>query len=149
MAITRFEDIQAWQVARDLCKDVYRLSGEVSFSRDCGLRDQVRRATISVMANIAEGFDSSTNPEFVQFLYYALRSASEVQSHLYIAKDQGYLPESDFVHVYEQASRVKSLIYSFADYLRSNNRNVSRQTMKTTKSQIPNPEPQTSNLEHL
>jgi four helix bundle protein len=134
MAITRFEDIQAWQVARDLCKEVYRLSGEISFSKDFGLRDQIRRAAISIMANIAEGFDSSTNPEFVHFLYYALRSASEVQSHLYIAKDQGYLLESDFAHVYEQAGRVKSLIYSFADYLRSNNKTVDRQTIKSTRS---------------
>jgi four helix bundle protein len=134
-------------VARELCQDVYRLSGEVSFSKDFGLRDQVRRAAISIMANIAEGFDASTNPEFVQFPYYALRSASEVQSHLYIAKDQGYLSETDFVHVYEQAGRVKSMIYSFADYLRSNSRTVSRQTIKRTRSQFPNLEPRTSNLE--
>jgi four helix bundle protein len=91
MKITRFEDIQAWQAARELCKSVYRLSGDDRFSRDFGLRDQTRRAGVSIMANIAEGFDSHSNPEFIQFLYYALRSASELQSHFYIAQDQDYV----------------------------------------------------------
>ena len=74
------------------------------------------------MANIAEGFDSHSNPEFVQFLYYALRSASELQSHLYIAQDQGYVSESQFVEAYEEASRVKSMIFRFIDYLRTHDK---------------------------
>lgn len=84
MGISRFEDIQAWQMARELCKIVYMLSSDDKFSRDFGLRDQTRRAAVSIMANIAEGFDTHSNAEFIQFLYYALRSASELQSHLYI-----------------------------------------------------------------
>jgi four helix bundle protein len=81
MAITRFEDIHAWQAARDLCNMVYGLTREIKFSKDFGLMDQARRAAVSVMANIAEGFDYRSNSEFIQFLYYALRSALELQSH--------------------------------------------------------------------
>ena len=122
MGISRFEDIQAWQFARELCKMIYQLTGDEKFHRDFGLRDQARRAAVSVMANIAEGFDSHSNPEFVQFLYYALRSASELQSHLYIAQDQGYVSESQFVEAYEEASRVKSMIFRFIDYLRTHDK---------------------------
>lgn len=120
--ITRFEDIQAWQAARDLCKAVYRLSGDKKFVKDFGLRDQTRRAAISIMANISEGFDSRSNSEFIQFLYYALRSASELQSHFYIAQDQGYVSSSQFGEVYGQASQVKSMIFGFIDYLRAHSK---------------------------
>lgn len=119
MSISRFEDIQAWQKARDLCKVVYRLSGDDKFARDFGLRDQTRRAAVSIMANISEGFDAHSNPEFIQFLYYALRSASELQSHFYIAQDQGYVTQSQFAEAYEEASKVKSMIFGFIDYLRT------------------------------
>ena len=119
MGITRFEDIHAWQVARELCRRVYELSREGSFSRDFGLRDQIRRAATSVMANIAEGFDSRSNPEFVQFLHYALRSASELQSHLYVAHDQGYVSQAEFARLYEDAFKGKSMIVSFIQYLRT------------------------------
>jgi four helix bundle protein len=71
------------------------------------------------MANIAEGFDSHSNPEFIQFLYYALRSASELQSHFYVAKDQGYVSESQFAEVYEKATSAKSMIFKFIEYLRT------------------------------
>lgn len=137
MRISRFEDIQAWQMARELCKIVYMLSSDDKFSRDFGLRDQTRRAAVSIMANIAEGFDTHSNAEFIQFLCYALRSASELQSHLYIAQDQGYLKEGQFADLYDKASMVKRLVFSFIEYLREHK--------KSTNSQ--NLEPQTSNLE--
>jgi four helix bundle protein len=124
MTITRFEDILAWQAARELCKTVYTLSGENTFSKDFGLRDQTRKAAISIMANISEGFDSHSNPEFIQFLYYALRSTSELQSHFYIGQDQRYLTETQFTAVYEHASKVKSMIFAFIDYLRTHKRPV-------------------------
>lgn len=122
MAIRRFEDIQAWQAARALATIVYDLSGTVGFSRDFGLRDQARRAAVSMMANVAEGFDSRSNGEFIQFLYYALRSASELQSHFYVAMDQGYVSDSQFARVYEDASKVKSMVFGFIEYLRSHER---------------------------
>ena len=74
------------------------------------------------MANIAEGFDSRSNSEFIQFLYYALRSASELQSHIYIAQDQDYISEAEFAGVYEEAARVKAMIFRFIDYLRTHDR---------------------------
>jgi four helix bundle protein len=118
----RFEDIHAWQAARELCKLVYHLTRDQKFSRDLELLRQIRDAATSVMGNIAEGFDSHTNSEFIRFLYYALRSASEVQSHCYVALDQGYVSESEFAEVYEQASRTKSMIFRFIDYLRTHPR---------------------------
>jgi len=138
MTIRRFEDIQAWQVSRELCKGVYKLSTSGKFAKDFSLRDQVRRAAVSVMANIAEGFDSHSNPEFVQFLYYALRSASELQSHFYIAHDQGYLTDTQFKELYEQASRIKGMLFAFIDYLR---------TRKKPAAGIRSFELRTSNLE--
>ena len=120
MKISRFEDIQAWQAARELCRVVYNLSGESQFAKDFGLRDQARRAAVSIMANISEGFDCNSNQEFIQFLYYdyALRSASELQSHFYVAQDQGYVMRSQFDEVYEGAGKVKRMIFGFIDYLR-------------------------------
>lgn len=76
------------------------------------------------MANISEGFDSYSNPEFIQFLYYALRSASELQSHFYIAQDQGYVTQSQFAEAYEEASKVKSMIFGFIDYLRTHKKTI-------------------------
>lgn len=122
MAITRFEDIQAWQVARQLAKRVYGVTRKANFARDFGLRDQTQRAVVSIMANIAEGFDSRSNSEFIQFLYYALRSASEVQSHLYVAKDQGYVSEPEFAEAYENASSIKAMIFKFIEHLRTHER---------------------------
>ncbi|MFQ5853822.1 MAG: four helix bundle protein [Candidatus Binatia bacterium] len=122
MGIRRFEDIEAWQTARHLCKIIYRVTGDNKFQRDFGLRDQTRRAAVSIMANIAEGFDSRSNPEFIQFLYYSLRSASELQSHCYIAQDQGYISKSQFSEVYAVASKVKGMIFRFIEYLRSHDK---------------------------
>ena len=76
------------------------------------------------MANIAEGFDSHSNREFVQFLYYALRSGSELQSHCYVALDQGYVSESQFAEQYKEAGKVKSLIFGFIDYLRTHKKTI-------------------------
>jgi four helix bundle protein len=119
MTITKFEDIHAWPAARDLCNLVYAVTRHDKLSRDFGLVDQIRRAAVSVMANIAEGFDSRSNSEFIQFLYYALRSASELQSHLYVVLDQGYLIQGEFNEIYEQTSKTKSMIFRFIEYLRT------------------------------
>ena len=87
MKIEQFEEIEAWKVARELTRDIYALTRQQPFSTDFGLRDQVQRASVSVMANIAEGFDGRSTREFIRFLGYAFRSATEVQSHLYVALD--------------------------------------------------------------
>ena len=118
MAIEKFEDIKAWQAGRKLTKAVYEISSAGRFGRDYGLRDQIQRASVSVMANIAEGYDSLSNKEFVRFLGYALRSATEVQSHLYVALDQDYASKDQFNAIYQQAIEVKRLLHGFLRYLR-------------------------------
>ena len=119
MKIERFEDIEAWKAARELTREIYALTRQEAFSKDFGLRDQVQRAAVSIMANIAEGFDSQSNKAFIQFLGYALRSATEVQSHLYVALDQGYITQDKFDDLYQQAVKGKNLIHGFMRYLRN------------------------------
>jgi four helix bundle protein len=107
--IKRFEDILAWQEARKLVKDVYRITQEGAFAKDFGLRDQIQRAAVSVMANIAEGFDCESHVEFARFLGIARRSSVEVQSLLYAALDIGYLNSETFKVIYTQADKAKAL----------------------------------------
>jgi four helix bundle protein len=101
--IEKFEDIVAWQKARELVQEVYRLSGDGRFSKDYGLREQLRRAAVSVMLNIAEGFARKTSREFMQFLVVAHGSVAEVQSALYVALDQAYVSQTQFVSLYKRA----------------------------------------------
>ena len=117
MKIEKFEDINAWKKARSLTKQVYRLTRKVKFSRDFGLKDQIQRAAVSIMSNIAEGFDSNRNKEFTKFLEYSKRSASEVQSELYVALDQTYINREEFTSCYEQAEECKKLIIGFIKHL--------------------------------
>lgn len=111
--IQRFEDIQAWQEARILVKMIYSLANKELFSKDFGMRDQIRRASVSTMANIAEGFDCESKVEFARFLGIARRSAVEVQSILYAALDIGYINQEEFDLHYEQARKAKALIGGF------------------------------------
>lgn len=115
--IRRFEDIRAWQQARELVKLVYKITRKGQFSQDFGLRDQIRNAAGSAMHNIAEGFDAGSDAEFVRFLKYALRSCTEVLSQLYMALDQGYITEEQFNRVYEKASEARGRIFGFITYL--------------------------------
>ena len=117
MRIERFEDIEAWQLARELTRKVYELTKKPKFARDFGLRGQIQDAAGSSMHNIAEGFDSETNPEFVRFLRYAKRSCTEVQSELYVALDQQYITNAEFKDVYYHAGRTRSAIRGFIKYL--------------------------------
>lgn len=124
MAIAKFEDIEAWKAARELSQAIYHATDQGQFTRDFGLRDQIQRAAVSIMANIAEGFDSQSSKAFVQFLGYALRSATEVQSHLYVALDQRYVSREVFDDLYQRAGKAKSIIHGFIRYLR----NIERRT---------------------
>ena len=119
MRIERFQDIEAWQLARELTRKVYGLTKKAKFARDFGLRRQIQDAAGSSMHNIAEGFDSETNREFVRFLRYAKRSCTEVQSELYVALDQQYITESEFQDVYDHAGRTRAAIRGFIKYLLS------------------------------
>jgi len=111
--ISRFEDIQAWQEARQLVKIIYQLTNSGPFSKDFGLRDQIQRASVSAMTNIAEGFDCESKAEFARFLGIARRSAVEVQSLLYAAFDVEYIDETQLKQYYEQARKTKALIGGF------------------------------------
>jgi four helix bundle protein len=91
MPILCFEDIEGWQLARELTRQVYSVASRGEFAKDFGLRDQITRAAGSTMHNIAEGFDGGSNPEFIKFLRYSQRSCSEIQSQLYVALDQATL----------------------------------------------------------
>lgn len=116
--ITQFEDIQAWQKARELTREVYTISKNGEFGRDRGLRDQIRRASVSIMSNIAEGFERGGSKEFVQFLSIAKGSTGEVESHLYVALDQDYLTKKDFDCLKAMAASAKRLIAGFINYLK-------------------------------
>lgn len=117
MKIERFEDVQAWQEARVPANMVYDATSAGAFARDFALRDQVRDAAGSVMHNVAEGFEAGSDAEFVRFLKIARRSASEVQSELYLALDRKYLAADQFQPIYDHATRVKKLINAFIGYL--------------------------------
>ena len=92
----KFEDLIAWQKARELTKEVYHISGRGDFAKDYGLKDQIRRAAISIMSNIAEGFDRGGRSEFHHFVVIAKGSCAEVRSQLYIAYDIGYISKEEF-----------------------------------------------------
>jgi len=117
MKIERFEDIEAWQLARELTRNVYRLTKRPGFAKDYGLKKQIQNAAGSSMHNIAEGFDSETNPEFIRFLRYAKRSCTEVQSELYVALDEEYISSDEFKDTYELAKRTRAAIRGFINYL--------------------------------
>jgi four helix bundle protein len=108
--ITRFEDLIAWQEARKLVKMIYKMTSTGPLSKDFGMRDQIQRAGVSGMTNIAEGFDCESTAEFARFLGIARRSVVEVQSLLYAALDVEYIKEETFKTCYEQAKKTKALI---------------------------------------
>jgi len=116
-SIRAFADLDAWKSGRELTKLVYVATGNSAFAKDYGLRDQIRRASISIMANIAEGFGRSGSGEFIQFLSIAKGSACEVSSHVYVALDQGYISHSEFERLNELAERTSNLIGGLMKYL--------------------------------
>ncbi|RJP52037.1 MAG: four helix bundle protein [Anaerolineaceae bacterium] len=109
-AITRFEDLIAWQESRTLVKWIYKNTSDGTFAKDYGMRDQIQRAAVSVMTNIAEGFDCESSAEFARFLSIARRSAVEVQPLLYAALDVEHINQDIFKSHYEQAKKCKALI---------------------------------------
>ena len=123
----RFEEMYAWQSARNLVKLIYDATKQPDFNRDFALRDQIRRAAISVMSNIAEGFGTGSDAEFVRFLGYARRSVSEAQSQLYAALDQDYISSEKFDEIYSKANATERQINALIGYLA---RSKQRQTIK-------------------
>jgi four helix bundle protein len=117
MKIERFEDIEAWQLARELCKAVYMLVASSALAKDFSLKDQMIRSSGSIMDNIAEGFDGGTNREFIRFLQYSKRSCSELQSQCYRCLDQSYCTIEQFDTLYAQAHLTRNKIGAFINYL--------------------------------
>jgi four helix bundle protein len=116
----KFEDIKAWQKARRLTSKIYHVSGAVRFAQDFGLRNQVQRASVSVMANIAEGFGRHSDKEFANFLSIAHASVSEVQSHLYVALDLNYISAEAFEELYNLLEEIGRMTFMLAAHLRKN-----------------------------
>jgi four helix bundle protein len=140
MVISRFEEIESWQSARQLAGEIYGATRQGPFAKDFGLRDQIRRSSVSVMANIAEGFGRNGRIEFIRYLTVAQASAVEVQSHLYIALDLGYIPQLAFKSLYSQANTVRRQIGGFIQYLQS----YRDRPQPETRNQEPETSPHTS-----
>lgn len=119
MKINRFEELDCWQEARKLVNMVYAVARDREFKKDLRLSGQIQASSTSIMANIAEGFIRRSNREFTQFLFIATSSAAEVQSHLYIALDQGYIDQKQFDAIYDQANKTAMIISGLIKYLRT------------------------------
>lgn len=113
-----FEEIDAWQKARVLAREIYSVTDRGPFSKDFGLKDQIRRASISVLSNIAEGFERDGKKEFIQFLSVAKGSAGEVKAQLYIAMDQIYLTQSEFDKIADLVNETSRMIGGLIGYLK-------------------------------
>jgi four helix bundle protein len=118
----RFEEIEAWQTARDLTRQVYSISNAGAFAKDFGLRDQMRRASVSIMSNIAEGFESRTEVLFLEFLGRAKGSAGELRAQFYVAHDAGYVSADRLGPLQEECAKCSSQISRLMDYLRRSQR---------------------------
>lgn len=116
--ITRFEDILGWQKARKVTSVIYEITSQGNFSKDFGLRDQIRRSSVSIMANIAEGFGRKADREFANFLNYAHASVAETQSHLYVALDLKYLDQEQFDVLYRMLDETSKILMGFSKHLR-------------------------------
>jgi len=108
--IRKFTEIKAWQVGRELAKDVYALTRVGLFSKDFGFKDQIQRAVVSINSNIAEGFERDSNPEFVKFLGYAKGSTGETLSQLITAHDIGYVEDEEYERVSQKLTLLSVMI---------------------------------------
>ena len=120
--IERFEDIDAWRAGRELVNEIYQVSGRGAFTQDFALRDQIRKAAVSIPSNIAEGFERNRRGVCAQFLRYAKGSAGEVRSQLYHARDQKYIDEDTFQTLHAKVESVSRQIQGFIRHLENNQR---------------------------
>jgi four helix bundle protein len=120
--IERFEDMAVWEESRAFANTVYQVTASGRFAKDFALRDQIRKAAVSIPSNIAEGFERDRRGEFVQFLRYAKGSAGEVRSQLYHARDRGYIDEETFEELRAEVVSLSRQIQGFIQYLENNPR---------------------------
>ena len=123
-----FEDLEIWKEARRLTREIYCLTSGSQFSKDFNLRGQIQSAAVSVMSNIAEGFERGGNQEFIQFLYVAKASCGEVRSHLYVALDQSYVAPKDCENTSKSFRRLSIMISNLIDYLKRSGMKGSKYT---------------------
>ena len=116
--IQKFEDIESWKKARILANEIYRITSRAPFVRDFGLKDQIRRAVVSILSNIAEGFERGGDKEFLQFLAIAKGSCGEVRAQSYVALDQGYVSQLEFEQLTNIAKEVSQLLSGLMKYLK-------------------------------
>jgi len=121
-AFKTFEEINAWQNAKVLVREVYAMTGSGDFSKDYGLKDQIQRAAVSICSNIAEGFERRGNKEFINFLWIAKGSAAEVCSQLHNAKDLGYITDERFKSMYNSAKQIGGMLFNLITVLSSEDR---------------------------
>ena len=119
MSVRKFEDLVVWQKARVLTNEIYKITKKPEFSKDLGLKDQIQRASVSIMSNIAEGFERGSKEEFIQFLYISRGSCGEVRTQLYVAKDQDYITEEEFQKLQKLAVEVSRLIYHLIESVKT------------------------------
>lgn len=112
-----FEDLHVYQRARELTNAIYRRTREGRFARDLGLAEQIRRASVSIMSNVAEGFERGATKEFIQFLYIAKGSCGEVRAQLAIAGDQGYISQADYDGLHDLSRRVSGMLSNLIAHL--------------------------------
>jgi four helix bundle protein len=117
--IKKFEEIEAWQKARELVKIIYTETNTGAFSKDYGLKDQMRRAAVSILSNIAEGFERGGDKEFTQFIAIAKGSSGEVRAQLYVALDQGYVDQETFDQLSNFTIQISKMLSGLMKYLRS------------------------------
>jgi four helix bundle protein len=118
MRFERFEDIDAWQIARELTRDMYAVSSSGEFARDFGLKDQTRRAAVSIMADIAEGYERGGNREFIQFLSMAKGSVGELRSHIVVATDLKYISDAECTQYRNTCLRLSAMLQGLIRSLR-------------------------------
>ena len=116
--VKSFEELEVWQLSRELVLDIYNMFGK---HRDFAFRDQIQRAAVSIMNNIAEGFERKTNNEFIRFLYYSKGSAGEVKSMLYLATDLEKINNDDFKKIYNKTSRISKMLFGLITSLQKVN----------------------------
>ncbi len=127
MEIKSFTEIESWKQARELVKEVYTITtNNEKFNKDFGLKDQIQRAVVSIMSNIAEGFDSNSNKTFINFMNYSYRSASEAESLLYVALDFYYIEKKQFDRLIEKIKTTKNLVGGFIKYLKTNQERLTK-----------------------
>lgn len=142
MAIKNFEDLEIWKQARELTNAIYKTSAAGTFSKDYGLRDQIRRASVSIMSNIAEGYERGGNQEFLQFLSIAKGSCGEVRCQLYVAQDQGYIEQDAADGLLDRHRKLSIMLYNFMEHLKGSK-------FKGHKYKAPKPDKETEEFEAL